>query len=489
MRAAAYYLISFFMLIIYISQVSHQISASNIHCLIVSLLIIFGFGLFLRHYLIEFIVNKADYSTQVLRQFITELAVFVVMGIVFMIYVSPFFTFSYEIKFAPAFIIMGLFTAVEFSLKRERQLIRYCVRTKKHIDVHGKYLPVPIKLMIISIICIASVTFVMTTVVNKDIKWLITLQKSGLYLDQHIIVILKMSIIAFIFLALIINLIHSYAKNLRMLLNNQNNALKSLYSGNMNVEVPICTNDEFGSMAYYTNKMIRKLRQYTNELKASKKVTILCLSSLAESRDNETGAHILRTKFYVLALARKLSNHPRFSAFLDDETINLLGNCSQLHDIGKVGIPDSILLKPGKLTPEEFEIMKRHTIIGRDAFLAAKKRLGSGTTPFLELAQEIVYTHHEKWDGTGYPQGLKGEEIPISGRIMALADVYDALISKRVYKKAFTHEKAKEIIISERGKHFDPDIVDAFLAVEEKFKRIAHVYIDSGASDDCTLGE
>jgi response regulator RpfG family c-di-GMP phosphodiesterase len=257
----------------------------------------------------------------------------------------------------------------------------------------------------------------------------------------------------------------------------------------MSVEVPVCTNDEFGSMAYYTNKMIRKLRQYTSELKASKKVTILCLSSLAESRDNETGAHILRTKFYVLALARKLKNHPRFSAFLDDETINLLGNCSQLHDIGKVGIPDSILLKPGKLTPEEFEIMKRHTIIGRDAFLAAKKRLGSETTPFLELAQEIVYTHHEKWDGTGYPQGLKGEEIPISGRIMALADVYDALISKRVYKEAFSHEKAKEIIISERGKHFDPDIVDAFLAVEEKFKRIAHVYIDSCASDGCTLGE
>ena len=478
MQAATFYLISFFMLFIYITQVCHRITETNIHYLILSLLIVFGVGLSIRHYIIKFIVDKANSSTQVLKQFITELSIFIAMSIVFMIYISQITSFMCALKFIPTFIIMGLFTATEFSLKRERQLIMYCSQTKKHIDVHDKYLPVPIKLMIISIVCIISVTFVMSTVVNKDIKWLINLEKSHLYTNQHIIVIIKMTIVGFIFLSLIINLIYSYAKNLKMLLNNQNNILKSLYSGNMNVEVPICTNDEFGSMAYYTNKMIRKLREYTNELRVSQKVTILCLASLAETRDNETGAHILRTKFYVLTLATKLKNHPRFSAYLNEKTITLLGDCSQLHDIGKVGIPDSILLKPGKLTPEEFEIMKRHTIIGRDALQAAKKRLRSGTTPFLDLAQEIAYTHHEKWDGTGYPQGLKGEEIPISGRIMALADVYDALINKRVYKEAFSHEKAKEIIISERGKHFDPDIVDAFLAVEEKFKKIARKYVD-----------
>jgi putative two-component system response regulator len=148
-----------------------------------------------------------------------------------------------------------------------------------------------------------------------------------------------------------------------------------------------------------------------------------------------------------------------------------------LHDIGKVGVSDSILLKPGKLTNQEFEEMKRHTLYGRDTILAAERKLGD--ISFLRFAREIAYTHHERWDGSGYPEGLKGEQIPVPGRLMALVDSYDALTSKRVYKAKFPHEKAVEIITEEKGSHFDPAVVDAFLEVKENFRQIALKYADT----------
>jgi putative two-component system response regulator len=207
-------------------------------------------------------------------------------------------------------------------------------------------------------------------------------------------------------------------------------------------------------------------------------ITIHTMASLAETRDNETGNHIRRTQFYVKTLAEKLSTHPRFSDLLGDEhTIDLLFKSAPLHDIGKVGIPDSILLKPGKLTPDEWDIMKTHAAIGRDAIERAENTLGEDW-PFLRFAKEITYSHHEKWDGSGYPQGLSGEEIPISARLMALADVYDALINKRVYKPPMTHAEARAIIVEGKGAHFDPDVVEAFLDLESEFSQIAEKYAD-----------
>ncbi|MEZ0330188.1 MAG: HD-GYP domain-containing protein, partial [Methylophilaceae bacterium] len=149
-----------------------------------------------------------------------------------------------------------------------------------------------------------------------------------------------------------------------------------------------------------------------------------------------------------------------------------------LHDIGKIGIPDRILLKPGRFEPEEFEIMKTHTTLGRDAILHAEKELGI-EMPFLTLAKEIAYGHQEKWDGSGYPQGLSGDDIPISARLMAVADVYDALISRRIYKEGMSHEKAVEIILQGKGSHFDPDMVDAFAELQEEFRKIAKTYADT----------
>jgi putative two-component system response regulator len=218
----------------------------------------------------------------------------------------------------------------------------------------------------------------------------------------------------------------------------------------------------------------------TREVMAIQDVTILAMASMAETRGTDTGNHIRRTQRYVKALAWKLSTHPRFSSFLTTQNINLLFKSAPLHDLGKGGIPDCILLKPGRLTAEEFEIMKTHTTLGRDAIAHAEQELGSDVE-FLTLAKEIAYSHQEKWDGSGYPQGLAGEQIPISARLMALADVYDALISRRVYKEPMSHEQALAVIRQTRGRHFDPDVVDAFLAIEENFRAIALSYADSEA--------
>jgi putative two-component system response regulator len=216
----------------------------------------------------------------------------------------------------------------------------------------------------------------------------------------------------------------------------------------------------------------------TKELAAIQDVTILAMASLAETRDNDTGNHIRRTQYYLEQLANYLKNHDRFRGFLSDHTITMLFKSAPLHDIGKVGIPDRILLKPGRFEPHEFEIMKTHCKLGRDAIQHAENQLGL-EVEFLKYAKEIAYGHQEKWDGSGYPEGLAGDAIPISARLMAVADVYDALISRRVYKEGMPHAKAVGIIAEGKGSHFDPDIVEAFLALTEEFQAVARRYADS----------
>jgi putative two-component system response regulator len=215
-----------------------------------------------------------------------------------------------------------------------------------------------------------------------------------------------------------------------------------------------------------------EVQKRTHDLLAIENVAILAMASLAETRDSETGSHIRRTQNYVKALAQKLREHPKFRDFLTSENITILYKSAPLHDIGKVGIPDAILLKPAKLTSQEFEIMKKHTTLGKEAIEHAEQQLGY-EIDFLKIAKEIVHSHQEKYDGSGYPLGLKGEEIPIAARLMAIADVYDALISERVYKEAYSHQKAVEIMKEGRGSHFDPDLFDAFLEIEEEFYAIA----------------
>ena len=222
----------------------------------------------------------------------------------------------------------------------------------------------------------------------------------------------------------------------------------------------------------------QEVAKRTTELVALQDVTILTMASLAETRDSETGKHIRRTQFYVKELAEKLSTHPKFKALLTPAFIQMLFKSAPLHDIGKVGIPDRILLKPGKFEPHEFEIMKTHALLGKQVIEFAERQLGR-EVEFLTLAKEIAYCHHEKWNGSGYPQGLAGEDIPVSARLMAVADVYDALISRRVYKEGMSHEKAAAIIIEGRGQHFDPDMVDAFIELQDAFQAIAARFVDT----------
>lgn len=219
----------------------------------------------------------------------------------------------------------------------------------------------------------------------------------------------------------------------------------------------------------------------TEQLSEIQSVTILAMASLAETRDNETGNHILRTQHYVLALARHLCDHPRFRAYLNEDTMGLLFKSAPLHDIGKIGIPDRVLLKPGKLDPQEWQIMQTHAKLGLDAIESAERRVGH-SIPFLTCAKEIAYSHHERWDGAGYPLGLAGDAIPISARLMAVADVYDALNSVRVYKNATPHDEVVSMVEDKRGNHFDPDVVEAFLATREEFRSIAQRFADSRSS-------
>ena len=206
-------------------------------------------------------------------------------------------------------------------------------------------------------------------------------------------------------------------------------------------------------------------------------ISIRALAHLAETRDPETGNHILRTQSYVQLLAIRLRNHPRFAATLDDVFVRMLTHSAPLHDIGKVGIPDSILQKPGKLTDAEWVIMKTHAKLGSDAIESAEQDINK-SVEFLRLAKEIAHWHHERWDGGGYPDALAAEAIPIAARIMALADVFDALISRRVYKEPMPFVQAREIIAAERGRQFDPDVTDAFLSSFGEFTQIAERHSD-----------
>jgi len=209
----------------------------------------------------------------------------------------------------------------------------------------------------------------------------------------------------------------------------------------------------------------------------SRDVTIFALAKLAESRDPETGAHLERMREYCRVIAKHLSQQEKFLDVVDGEYVQSIYVTSPLHDIGKVGIPDSVLLKPGRLTDSEYEIMKAHTTIGAQTLKAAAEE--HSDVDFLRMGYDIALTHHEKFDGSGYPKGLMGEEIPLCGRIVALADVYDALTTERIYKAEFSHEVAKFIILEGRDTHFDPDIVDAFLDNEGMFIAIHQGFADN----------
>ena len=226
----------------------------------------------------------------------------------------------------------------------------------------------------------------------------------------------------------------------------------------------------------------RQVRERTRKLALTQDAIIQSLAALTETRDHETGGHIQRTRHYIRVLAGRLQARPGFRNRLDDATVDLLFRLAPLHDIGKVGVRDRILLKPDRLTPEEYEEMKRHTLYGSETIRLAKRMMGEDA--FFQIADDLVLNHHERWDGTGYPNGLREGAIPLPGRLMAVADAYDAIISLRVYKPALTHEEAVRVMSEKRGTYFDPDVVDAFLEVHEEFREIAARFAGAGVEPE-----
>ncbi len=218
----------------------------------------------------------------------------------------------------------------------------------------------------------------------------------------------------------------------------------------------------------------------TTPVTQAHQVVLFALATLAELRESDTESHILRVQHYVHALCTRLQAHPSLGATLTAEYVGMLNLCVPIYDMGTVGVPDRILLKPGKLTPDELAIMRTHTTLGYEAMVRAETTLQLHS-PLLGMAKDVTLNHHEKWNGAGYPKGLAGGLIPLAARIVAVADVYDALISSKVYKDGMPHEKAMQIIVSERGAHFDPDVVDAFVEVQAEFAAIAQRYADTEA--------
>ncbi len=369
--------------------------------------------------------------------------------------------------------LFGFFTGILLQIDAKRTYLEaLSSQGKFDFELNGKRLSMVKQMTFLIALLFITLTVMLTMVAVKDSIWLENNPELVLNGSGSISVIKEFIYIAFALGAYVIVIMTQWSKLMRCILTIQEDSLTAITQGNISQRVPIFEHNEFGSIAHLTNKMLDSLESSQDEVMTTRDVAIVSLSALAESRDNETGAHILRTQEYVRALAKYLSNFDKYSNLLTPNFIQLLYKSAPLHDVGKVGIPDNILLKPGKLTDEEFEVMKQHAEIGAQALSTAEKQLGSNS--FLQLAKEIALTHHEKWDGSGYPRQLKGEEIPLSGRLMAVADVYDALISERIYKKAFSHEKAKSIIVEGSGRHFDPQVVDAFLSLEEEFIQIAN---------------
>lgn len=254
-----------------------------------------------------------------------------------------------------------------------------------------------------------------------------------------------------------------------------------LLTSNTGVENTVCGldagADDFLTKPFHPHELRMRLRTGERILSLeSRDLMIFAMAKLTESRDIDTGAHLERMREYSRVLADELSRWPKYQDVIDGDYVQLVYLTSPLHDIGKVGIPDNVLLKPGRLTPEEFDVMKTHTTLGGATLQTVAHARPDAR--FLSMAHEIAMTHHERYDGKGYPNGLKGEEIPLCGRVVSLADVYDALTSKRVYKPAYSHDTAKSIILEGKGTQFDPDVVQAFLNREQEFITIGQRFKD-----------
>ncbi|MBI4666988.1 MAG: HD domain-containing protein [Nitrospinae bacterium] len=481
MRAFVHYMVTLSFLTLYGAQVCPFVEGMHPGEWIIILSASLGATFAIRGGLVKHFIESVEFDRRVRRQFILDFGLFLMAGGLLITYntLAHHFPLASALKMGLGFLTPGFFAALDLALERERMISGQLAASGLSIQVSGERLfPLTTRFALTAVALVTLWSGTLFLVVVKDMEWLVEYERGDNLMMPAMVVLAEIALVGAVALAEAINIIFSYSRNLKLFFTHQNGALSAVTRGELESRVPVSTRDEFGVMGEYTNIMITALKERTREVALTQDVTIHSLASLAETRDNETGAHILRTQRYIKALALRLRdmdghNHPEL---LDDGYIELLFKSAPLHDIGKVGVPDAILLKPGKLTDDEFTIMKTHASMGREALLRAEGRLGSNS--FLRLAREIAGGHHERWDGKGYPDGQTGERIPLSARLMAVADVYDALISKRVYKEAFTHEKSRGIIMEGRGNHFDPAVIEAFQRAETEFSEIARTYAD-----------
>ena len=470
-----HYALSCVLIGLYGTQVCPFIDSLSFAGLALPIVVTFA-GLYLARIAVGKWLSSRDARTLIKDQFAADFSLFAVSGIGLATfnYLAHDFPVGSGLKVLLGMSVLGFFVACDLGLRREYELANKLSASGQHIEIDHSPYPLTKKFGWFASTCVVVLGEVVSLVLAKDLVWLIKLDESTNLTRAAFLVFVEIAFILSTILAYILTIISRYGTNLQFFFNAQRTTLNQVAGGELAVRVPVASNDEFGVIAQHTNQTIEALQARTREVEQMQDATILALASLAETRDNETGAHILRTQQYVKVLAEHLKDHPRFASVLSESMIELIYKSAPLHDAGKVGIPDAILLKPGRLTDEEYDVMKQHPMIGSQALTTAQATLGASS--FLSVACEIMETHHEKWDGSGYPDGLAGNDIPVSGRLMALADVYDALISERVYKPAFSHQQAREIIIEGSGSHFDPDVVEAFLALEDAFQEIAATF-------------
>ena len=477
-RSTAHDVFAYLLISIYGSQVCPFVDTLTPGQIVAPLI-----GLFVVHWLAQQIVipkilQNTVYEQQTTKRFQLEWFFYILAGLVITVFNTLAYQFplSSGLKVFIGFLSIGFFVSLDLTLNHERKLVNFLKEKMILLKSDGQYIPLVTKFALFASMTLVFIVAIFSLLIIKDLDWLVETGSSIPIKQAQYSILLEFGFVGLIMISYTLLVIINYARNLNIFISNENQVLASAASGNLNVCVTVASNDELGEIAQNTNTMINTLNQRNHDIQMTQDITIMSLASLAETRDNETGAHILRTQNYVRSLALELQKLPEFSQQLDDSTIDLLYKSAPLHDIGKVGIPDAILLKPGKLTDDEFEIMKEHASLGAESL---ERAVGDQTeTSFLRYAREIANSHHEKWNGSGYPQGLAGEDIPLSGRLMAVADVYDALISKRVYKPAFSHDKAMEIIQAGREQHFDPRIVDAMFRIEAEFVDIARRFSD-----------
>lgn len=473
MRDSVHYLFAGVVLSIYGTQICPFLDTLSFFGL--AAIIFAGLGL---AYVLHLVLTRNFVTTQfpldqARYQFRIEVSLFITAGLLMALY--NYWSFGFPagsgMKLVVGCSALGLFAAMDLALDREHVVARHVAETDSVCFLPDNFFPLTKKFALFSTATTVAITGVLILVINHDLTWISNLPQKSHVGRAIAAVAVEIIFVVAVIMGSLINIIWSYARNLRLYFDRQQAVLHQATRGDLTARLPVATSDEFGKTAVHVNQMIGALEKQNEKLQRTRDATLNSMAGLAETRDPETGRHIERTQEYVHTLAEELQAHPRFQATLTEEKIERLRKSAPLHDIGKVGVPDAILLKPGELEGDEWEEMKKHTDYGRKAIRQAEEQLKEQS--FLSLAREIAYTHHEKWNGEGYPRGLVEEEIPVSGRIMALADVYDALISKRVYKDAFTPEKAREIIEEDKGKHFDPAVVEAFLNREADFREIA----------------